>query len=73
MRHLEYIIFNKSQQDLADLCMGHLDDDASLALTILTSRGAICSPKCPQTKNPARDLLICDGTPIGPPIRRVAQ
>jgi succinate dehydrogenase flavin-adding protein (antitoxin of CptAB toxin-antitoxin module) len=27
IRHFEYI-FNKSHQDLAALCMGHLEDDA---------------------------------------------
>ncbi len=37
--HLEYL-FDKSQQDLADLCVGHLDDAESLALTISTSGGA---------------------------------
>jgi hypothetical protein len=37
--HLEYL-FEKSWQDLVDLCIGHLDDTASSALTILTSGGA---------------------------------
>jgi hypothetical protein len=36
---VEYLL-DKSQQDLAHLCMGHLDDVASLALTILNSCGA---------------------------------
>ncbi len=33
-------LFNKSQQDLADLCMGHVDDASAFALTISTNSGA---------------------------------
>ncbi len=37
--YLEYL-FNKNQRDLADLCMGHVDDPSAFALTISTSGGA---------------------------------
>jgi hypothetical protein len=37
--HLEYL-FNRSQQELADLCKGHLEDPAAFALTISSSGGA---------------------------------
>jgi hypothetical protein len=37
--YLEYL-FNKSQRDLADLCMGHVNDSSAFALTISTSGGA---------------------------------
>jgi hypothetical protein len=37
--YLEYL-FNKSQRDLADLCMGHVNDPSAFALTISTSGGA---------------------------------
>jgi hypothetical protein len=37
--YLEYLS-NKSQQDLADFCMGHVDDSSTFALTISSSGGA---------------------------------
>ena len=33
-------LFDKSQQELSDLCLGHLEDAAAFALTISTSGGA---------------------------------
>jgi hypothetical protein len=33
-------LFDKSQQELSDMCLGHLEDAAAFALTISTSGGA---------------------------------